>query len=65
MSDLTSTDWARSVATYAKQIAADMKDYPRQDLALDAFVMSVDERLKTLQLAWGNFLAKRDEEKRR
>jgi hypothetical protein len=48
-----------------QQIAADMKDYPPQDLALDAFVMSVDERLKTLQAAWGNFLAKRDEEKRR
>jgi hypothetical protein len=57
--DLTSTVWAKSVAAHAKKIVADLKDYPQRDLALDSFVMSVNRQMKTLQRAWGHFLADR------
>ena len=53
MSDLTSTDWARSVA---KQIAADMKDYPRQDLGPLGRLRDVSRRtVENLAAGLGEF----------
>ena len=53
ISDLTSTDWARSVA---KQIAAEMKDYPRQDFGPRRRLCDVSRRtVENLAAGLGEF----------